>query len=54
VVGHLEGPTVKRLSNTASTRSFLTAVSAAWADCRNANRLLVERQMGPQRPHHHS
>jgi hypothetical protein len=42
---------VKRHSNTSHTRSFVAAVSAAWADCQNANRRLVEHQMGPQRPH---
>jgi hypothetical protein len=52
VVGDIEGSTVNRRSNTANTRSFLAAVSAAWADCHHASRRLVERQMGPARPHH--
>ena len=43
---------MNRRSNPANTRSFMTAVSAVWADCHNASRRLVERQMGPQRPHH--
>jgi hypothetical protein len=42
---------VKRRSNAVHTRSFIAAVSAAWADCHYASRRLVERQMGPQRPH---
>ena len=42
---------MKRRSNTANTRSFIAAVSAAWADCHYASRRLVEHQMGPQRPH---
>jgi hypothetical protein len=31
-----------------TTRRFATAVSEAWADMRNASRLLVEHQMGPR------
>lgn len=52
MVGHLEGHTVKHHSTTASTRSFIAALSAAWADCQYASRRLVEHQMGPKRPHH--
>jgi hypothetical protein len=46
-----KGRIVSRRSNSANTRSLIAAVSAAWADCHNASRRLVERQMGPQRPH---
>jgi hypothetical protein len=42
---------VKRHSTTHSTRNFVAAVGAAWADMHNASRLLVEHQMGPKRPH---
>jgi hypothetical protein len=52
VVGHIEGRTVKRRSTTPNTRSFITAVSEAWADMHYASRRLVEHQTGPQRPHH--
>jgi len=52
VVGHIEGPNVKRRSTNANTRSFVSAVSEAWADMHYASRRLVERQMGPQGPHH--
>jgi hypothetical protein len=45
---------VTRQSTTPKTRSFLAAASAAWADIQNASRLMVEHQMGPKRPHHHS
>lgn len=54
VVEHIEGPAVNRQSTTPKTRSFLAAASAAWADIQNASRLMVEHQMGPKRPHHHS
>jgi hypothetical protein len=43
---------VKRRSIPASTRSFLSAVSAAWADFDYASRRLVEHQMGPKRKRH--
>jgi hypothetical protein len=44
---------VKRRINSRTSRSFVSAVSEAWADCRNASRIMVERQMGPQRRHNH-
>jgi hypothetical protein len=40
---------VKRRSTTVNHRSFLSAVSAAWADFDYASRRLVELQMGPKR-----
>jgi hypothetical protein len=52
VVEDIEGPAVNRRSIPASTRSFIAAISAVWADCDNASRRLVERQMGPRHPRH--
>jgi hypothetical protein len=46
------GFTVKRHRIPASTRSFLAAVSAVWADVDNASRRLVEHQMGPKGRRH--
>lgn len=42
---------MNRRSLTPNTRSFLAAVSAAWADAQYTSRRLVERQMGPVRSH---
>jgi hypothetical protein len=43
---------VKRRSIPTNTRSFVAAVSAAWADFDHASRRLVEHQMGPKRQRH--
>jgi hypothetical protein len=43
---------VKRRTTTASTRSFISAVSAVWADVDYASRRLIELQMGPKRQRH--
>jgi hypothetical protein len=52
VVGHIEGLTVKRHSNSPKTRSFRATASAVWADMHNASRLMVQHQMGPKGPRH--
>ena len=43
---------MKRQSTTTNNRSFVSALSAAWADMHNASRRLVEHQMGPVHQHH--
>jgi hypothetical protein len=43
---------VKRRSIPANTRSFISAVSAVWADVDYASRRMVEHQMGPKRQRH--
>jgi hypothetical protein len=43
---------VKHRTIPASTRSFISAVSAVWADFDYASRRLVELQMGPKRQRH--
>jgi hypothetical protein len=52
VVEDTEGTIVKRRTTPASTRRFISAVSAAWADFDHASRRLVELQMGPKRERH--
>jgi hypothetical protein len=49
VVEDTEGLIVNRRSFPVSTRSFIAAVNAVWADCDHASRRLVEHQMGPKR-----
>lgn len=39
---------MKRRTTPASTRSFISAVSAVWADVDHASRRLIELQMGPK------
>jgi hypothetical protein len=52
VVEDTEGITVNRRTISASARSFIAAVSAAWADADYASRRLVEHQMGPKHQRH--
>jgi hypothetical protein len=49
VVEDIEGLAVKRRSTTVNTRSFISSVSAVWADFDYASRRLIELQMGPKR-----
>lgn len=52
MVEYTEGTTVKRRTTSTSTRRFMSAVSAVWADFDYASRRLVEHQMGPKRQRH--